>query len=104
MGIGYALMEDLVVRQGVVKTVNFDEYLLPTSLDIHEIIPVIVEQPSSYGPLGAKGLGEPVMSAVAPAILNAIADALGTRVYDLPANLEAVLDKGRAAKGRCCND
>ncbi len=104
MGIGYALMEDLVVRQGVVKTVNFDEYLLPTSLDIHEIIPVIVEQPSSYGPLGAKGLGEPVMSAVAPAILNAIADALGTRVYDLPANLEAVLDKARAAKGRCCND
>lgn len=107
MGLGYALMEDIVVKEGVIQTVNFDEYLLPTSLDIHEIIPELVERPSIYGPLGAKGLGEPVTSAVAPAILNAIADALGTRIYDLPANLEAVLAKVQASKalgqGGCCN-
>lgn len=101
MGIGYALTEDVVVKQGVVQTANFDEYLLPTSLDVHEIIPVIVENPSPYGPLGAKGLGEPAVSAVAPAILNAIADALGARIYDLPANLEAVLAKARETEATC---
>lgn len=97
MGLGYALMEDLGMSQGIIKHTNFDEYLLPTSMDMHEIIPVIVEHPGPDGPLGARGLGEPSTSIVAPAILNAIADALGTGIYDLPADLEKVLAGVRKA-------
>lgn len=91
MGIGFALMEDVKLRQGVIENTNLDEYLIPTSLDIHDIVPVIVEHPGLHGPLGARGLGEPATSIVAPAILNAIAHALGRRIYHLPADLEKVM-------------
>lgn len=95
MGIGYALTEDLKMEEGAIQNVNYCHYLMPTSLDIHEVIPVIVEHAGPDGPLGAKGLGEPATSIVAPAILNAIADAIGCRVYDLPASLERVLEAVR---------
>lgn len=90
MGIGYALTEDLNMKDGKIQNDNYCNYLMPTSLDIKEVIPVIVEHAGPDGPLGAKGLGEPATSIVAPAILNAIADAIGCRVYDLPASLERV--------------
>lgn len=90
MGIGYALTEDLNMKDGRIQNDNYCNYLMPTSLDIKEVIPVIVEHAGPDGPLGAKGLGEPATSIVAPAILNAIADAIGCRVYDLPASLERV--------------
>jgi CO/xanthine dehydrogenase Mo-binding subunit len=62
-----------------------------------EVVPIIVESPEPSGPFGAKGVGEPALIPTAPAILNAIADALGTRIYALPANLERVLAAGIAA-------
>ncbi len=88
MGMGFALMEEFVPGQ----TLSFKDYLVPTCADMPEIIPIIVESPEPTGPFGAKGVGEPALIPTAPAIINALADALGKRIYQLPANLERVLE------------
>lgn len=88
MGLGYALEEKLQVKDGIVQNPSLGEYMLPTSLDVPEIEPYIVEVPAPHGPYGAKGVGEPALLPTAPAILNAIANALDIRVTELPANLE----------------
>ena len=61
---------------------------MPTSMDIPAIETHIVEVPISSGPYGAKGVGEPALIPTAPAILNAIANAVGVRVTELPADME----------------
>jgi CO/xanthine dehydrogenase Mo-binding subunit len=88
MGMGFALMEAFVPGQ----TLSFKDYLIPTCADMPEIIPIIVESPEPTGPFGAKGVGEPALNPTAPAIVNALANALGKRIYQLPANLERVLE------------
>jgi CO/xanthine dehydrogenase Mo-binding subunit len=90
-GLGYALFEEINYLDGYLQSVNFDEYLIPTAVDVPEITAILVEKPFSNGPYGAKNVAEPVMVPVAPAIANAIAHATGRRVRDLPANLEQVL-------------
>jgi len=87
MGTGFALMEEFVPG----KATSFVDYLIPTSRDVPEVIPIIVENKEPSGPFGAKGVGEPALIPSAPAILNAIANATGQRIYHLPANLEEVL-------------
>ncbi|MCP4628370.1 MAG: xanthine dehydrogenase family protein molybdopterin-binding subunit, partial [bacterium] len=87
MGMGFALMEEFVPGQ----TLSLKDYHIPTVADVPEIVPIIVESAEPGGPFGAKGVGEPALIPTAPAILNALADALGQRIYDLPANLEKVL-------------
>jgi CO/xanthine dehydrogenase Mo-binding subunit len=88
MGLGYALTEEIKQEGGYLKTRNLGEYMLPTSLDVPPIETHIVEVPLPSGPYGAKGVGEPALIPTAPAILNAIANALDIRVTELPANLE----------------
>ena len=88
MGLGFALTEEFIPG----KTTSFDTYLIPTSKDIPEVIPIIIEDEEPTGPYGAKGAGEPCPIPVTAAILNAIADAIGQRIYHLPANLERVLE------------
>jgi CO/xanthine dehydrogenase Mo-binding subunit len=90
-GLGYALMERIDYDKGFMQATNFDEYLIPTALDVPEIVGIFVEKPFAHGPFGAKNIGEPGMVPTAPAILNAIYHATGRRVRDLPANLERVL-------------
>lgn len=87
MGMGFALMEEFVPG----RTESMKDYHIPTSADMPEMIPIIVEDPEPTGPYGAKGVGEPALIPTAPAILNALANALGVRLYDLPANLERVM-------------
>ena len=70
---------------------NFSNYIIPTSMDMPNIKTYFVEENESTGPFGAKGLGEPVMLPTAPAILNAIYDAIGVRFYELPVTCEKVL-------------
>jgi CO/xanthine dehydrogenase Mo-binding subunit len=87
MGLGFALMEEFTPA----KTLSMKDYHIPTCADMPEVIPIIVESPEPSGPFGAKGVGEPALIPTAPAILNGLADALGERIYALPANLERVL-------------
>ena len=88
MGTGFALMEEFVPDE----TTSFVNYLIPTSKDVPEVIPILVEDEEPTGPFGAKGVGEPALIPSAPAILNAIADAIGQRIFHLPANLERVME------------
>jgi CO/xanthine dehydrogenase Mo-binding subunit len=90
-GLGYALFEDLVEKDGRILRPNFSGYIIPGTGDIPEITPIIVEEAYSEGPFGAKGLGEPPLIAVAPAIANAIADAVGVRPRRLPMIPERIL-------------
>jgi CO/xanthine dehydrogenase Mo-binding subunit len=87
MGVGFALME--AFEPG--KTLSMKDYHIPTGADMPEVIPIIVESPEPSGPFGAKGVGEPALIPTAPAILNGLANALGERLYALPADLESVL-------------
>jgi CO/xanthine dehydrogenase Mo-binding subunit len=92
MGIGYALMEEVIFEKGDIKNKNFSDYIIPTSKDIPNIKTIFVEEIEESGPYGAKGLGEPSMIATAPAILNAIYDAVGVRIKELPASPDKVLE------------
>jgi CO/xanthine dehydrogenase Mo-binding subunit len=111
MGLGYGLLEEFDIEDGIPKQFNFDEYLIPTSLDVPAITPIIVEHPDPAGPFGAKSIGEPANELAAPAIINAIAHATGRRITELPATLERVLlghkltrTGGRASLQRTSDD
>lgn len=91
MGLGMALMEEQVFHQGITVNADLATYLVPTALDVPPVETIIVESGDACGPFGAKGIGEPAMIPTAPAILNAIEDAVGIRLYDLPATPERVL-------------
>ena len=91
MGQGFALMEELGIRKGILKNDNLDTYIIPTSLDVPKVEPYLFECDDPAGTFGAKSLGEPATEAVAAAIANALYNATGDRVRNLPANLERVL-------------
>jgi CO/xanthine dehydrogenase Mo-binding subunit len=90
-GLGYALTEDFVVRQGVTLTPSLSEYLIPTTCDFPTTRSIILESGTGVGPFGAKGIGEPAVTAVAPAVANAVADAIGLRIYEIPLTPERIL-------------
>jgi CO/xanthine dehydrogenase Mo-binding subunit len=91
-GIGFALMEDLQYADGQVVTASFGDYKIPTIRDIPELTTVLLEPGRGSGPYHVKGIGEAPMIPVAGAIANAIADASGARIRDLPATAEKVYD------------
>jgi CO/xanthine dehydrogenase Mo-binding subunit len=97
-GMGYALTEEFILDRGIPKTPSFSEYLLPTSLDIPELRTIAIESGDGVGPFGAKGVGEPSVCSVAPAICNAVYDAIGVRIYDLPLTPEKIVKALRAKK------
>jgi xanthine dehydrogenase molybdenum-binding subunit len=90
-GIGYALTERLILKDGKVMNPNFLDYKILTAKDVPHIETVVVETNDPFGPFGAKGIGEPGLVPTAPAIANAIYDAVGVRIKDLPITPEKVL-------------
>jgi CO/xanthine dehydrogenase Mo-binding subunit len=92
MGIGYALMEEVMIDGGKVITTNFGESKIPSIMDIPPLKTVIQENPVGNGPYGAMSIGEPPVIPTAPAIANAVYDAVGVRIYDLPITAEKVLN------------
>jgi CO/xanthine dehydrogenase Mo-binding subunit len=89
-GIGYALLEDVVMRDGRMANAQLTNYLVPTTLDTPEIDVTIVENPYPHGPFGAKGVGELPIDGPAPAVVNAIRS-LGIDIRDIPATPERIL-------------
>jgi xanthine dehydrogenase molybdenum-binding subunit len=96
-GVGYALMEELRVEEGRVVTAHLGDYKAPTTRDIPELRTVLVESPQGVGPYRTKGIGEYAIEGVAAAVANAVEDAVGARIRDLPVTAEKV---HRALKGR----
>jgi CO/xanthine dehydrogenase Mo-binding subunit len=91
MGVGFALSEEIVFENGVQSNPSLADYVLPTSMDTPPVDVIIVDNYDPTGPFGAKGVGEPILVPTAPAILNAIYDAVGVRLHSLPATPEKVL-------------
>ncbi len=97
-GVGYGLTEEIKVRNGRVMNPSFRDYQMLTAMDVVPIEPVIVEPGDKDGPYGAKGVGEPGLVPTAPAIANAIYDAIGVRIRDLPITPEKILTALRERK------
>lgn len=91
MGMGYAMMEGVVIDGGSVIGTNFGENKIPSICDIPRLTTVIQEHPVGNGPYGGMSIGEPPVIATAPAIANAVHDAVGVRIYDLPITAEKIL-------------
>ena len=89
--LGYSLMEGLVIEQGKVMTTNFGENKIPSMRDIPPLTTVIQESPVGNGPYGAMSIGEPPVLVAAAAVANAVHDAVGVRIFDLPITAEKVL-------------
>ncbi|MPZ15171.1 MAG: molybdopterin-dependent oxidoreductase, partial [Chloroflexi bacterium] len=90
-GIGYALMEELATEQGRITTSSLGEYKLPTLEDIPDLVTINV-QSTGPGPFNAMGIGETPIVPTAAAIANAVADAIGAPVTQLPILPERVLE------------
>jgi xanthine dehydrogenase molybdenum-binding subunit len=98
--IGHTLMEEVKYNpKGDPQNAGFLDYKIPSILDLPHIEPVIVEEADEEGPFGARGIGEPPILALAPAIANAIDDAVGIRITSLPITAEKVRQALRATKG-----
>ncbi len=90
-GMGYALSEEVQYEEGVMLTPNFLNYRIPTALDAPSMKTFMVETVDP-GPFGAKGVAEPAMTPTAPAIANAVYDAIGVRIRTLPITPQKILE------------
>jgi carbon-monoxide dehydrogenase large subunit len=98
-GLGYAVMEELQSEEGRVSTLSLGEVKIPTVQDIPELITVLVQNPEGNGPYDGKAIGENPIAPVAPAIANAVYDAVGVRITNLPITSEKVLAALRRMRG-----
>ena len=90
-GLGLAVLEELVINNGVIQNANFTDYLLPTALDTPPIeIAALIEEPEPGAPFGAKGIGEPPTISSTPAIVAAIRDATGLDLCRVPVRPEDI--------------
>lgn len=90
-GIGQAMFEEIAYDNGQLINPNLVDYVLPSLGDMPPVIdPICVEVPDRNGPFGAKGIGESALIPVAPAIANAVFDAVGVRIRDLPIKAEKI--------------
>ncbi|GAB4494107.1 MAG: selenium-dependent xanthine dehydrogenase [Anaerolineales bacterium] len=97
MGVGHALLENFITKDGMVVTDRMSRYRVPSIVHTPEIIPIVVEDPTADGPYGAKGVGEIVLIPTPPAITNAITNAVGVRFDTLPVDQEKLLWEMRNA-------
>jgi len=88
-GLGYALLEDVVMRDGAMANAQLTNYIIPTTLDTPPMDVIMLEKPYAHGPYGAKGVGEMPFDGVAPAVVNAIRS-LGIDIRQIPATPERI--------------
>ncbi|MFP4552863.1 MAG: xanthine dehydrogenase family protein molybdopterin-binding subunit [Actinomycetota bacterium] len=83
-GVGLAVMEEIVMEKGIIQNPNFTDYLLPTVLDAPDVEALLIEEDGSWGPYGAKGVGEPPTISSTSAVVAAIRDATGKDINRAP--------------------
>jgi len=103
-GLGFAVLEEVLHDRGKVLNGNFLDYKIPTSLDVCPMETIMVEANEATGPYGAKGVGEAALVPVAPAIANAIYDAVGIRFKDLPFKKERIYERVSSFKNKTPKD
>ena len=91
MGVGYALTEELLFADGKVTTLHFGDYKIPTIRDIPQLHKVVLETSVGLGPYNSMSIGEMPIITVAPAISNAVYDAVGVSIKSIPLTAEKVL-------------
>ncbi len=96
-GLGYALMEEMETEEGRISNLSLGDYKIPTIKDVPELVTVLLEDGGGPAPFESKGIGESSNTPVAAAIANAVHDAIGAPVMQLPVTAERVL---RVIKGR----
>ncbi|HYL37072.1 MAG TPA: molybdopterin cofactor-binding domain-containing protein, partial [Bryobacteraceae bacterium] len=96
-GIGYAVFENVVWKDGRIANGQMTNYIMPTSVDVPRIRVFFEERPYEYGPLGAKGIGELPIDGPAPAVLNAIENAIGVSVNEIPLLPEMLMEEASVA-------
>ncbi|MBI2203322.1 MAG: xanthine dehydrogenase family protein [Candidatus Rokubacteria bacterium] len=99
-GLGYGLLEEVLLDEGVNQTTSFASYLIPAAGDVPDVQPIVCESGEGLGPYGARGIGEPPIGPPAAAIANAIAAATGARLARLPMTGERVLRALGALDGK----
>ncbi len=99
-GIGQALLEDVVVQDGVNLTGGFFQYLIPTATDVPDIESLILESGEGLGPFGARGIGEPPIGPPLAAITSAIADAVGRAPVRAAGDARAGARRGAPRRAR----
>ena len=97
-GLGYALLEEVVMRDGRMANAQLTNYVIPTPLDTPPLDVVLLENPYAHGPFGAKGVGEMPIDGPAPAVVNALRHA-GFDIREIPATPERLMRSPRAASG-----
>ena len=101
MGIGHALMENIIFgNNGQIMNPSFLEYKIPTAQDMEDVCLLEVGSPDPVGPYGAKEIGEGLLISTVPAIVNAIYDAIGVRITELPVTPEKILESLEKQKRR----
>jgi CO/xanthine dehydrogenase Mo-binding subunit len=98
-GLGQALSEEIVYRDGRVLNANLTDYKMPTTLDVPRVESILVQHPGRVGPFGAKGVGEPPNVEPPAAVANAIAAAAGARITSLPITAEKIVVASRGEAG-----
>lgn len=96
--MGYALTEEIILDKGFILNQSFTDYVIPTALDAPHVRSITLESGAGLGPYGTKGIGEPACNSIAPAIIDAIYDAVGVRIKDLPATPEKILAALKAGR------
>jgi len=104
MQLGFTLFEKMHIDGGQVTNASFADYKIPAILDVPMMENETIDAVQSNGPFGAKGVGETATFCVSPAIANAIDDACGVRLTELPLNPEAVFRALRARDGKPLED
>jgi CO/xanthine dehydrogenase Mo-binding subunit len=89
--LGLAVFEDFKVEQGRVQTPDLATYIIPTALDLPDMETLAVEIPEPSGPFGMKGAGEICIDGPLPAVANAVAEAIGKRIFQSPLTAERIL-------------
>jgi CO/xanthine dehydrogenase Mo-binding subunit len=92
MGVGQALLEEIALEEGNNLTTLFANYLIPTSLDVPDVRPIVLESGEGKGPFNARGIGEPPTGPPPAAIASAVGDAIGIRPLELPIAAERLFN------------